>query len=152
MSEVLTREDFSSVLPTTETPTESTPSEESPSEIVLPDLPDPGFLARQCFVYDVDEQRYLYLSGNERIIYPASTIKLLTILYAETLVPMDLVITPGNELELVGENSSFAYRIHLYLTRWDTKISYALLGYGGFLCTPILKKCTVPKLVTMESG
>lgn len=94
---------------TTPAPTETpTPTPTPPP--VIPDYPDPGFLANQYFVYDLQRKAFLKIAGNDDIIYPASTIKLLTILYARTLLTdLEQVVQPGNELELVGENSSIAY-------------------------------------------
>lgn len=63
----------------------------------------------QAFVYDVEAGQYLYVKGESRVLYPASTTKLLTILYALTLLPPDEKVTPGNELELVASGSSIAY-------------------------------------------
>ena len=99
---------------TSETPAVVTPdptptAPPTPSTPTYIDLPKPGFITEQAFVYDVNRGCFLYLSGEETPIYPASTTKLLTILYARTLLPLDLVVTPGNELEMVGENSSLAY-------------------------------------------
>lgn len=74
-----------------------------------PHYPAPDFLCAQSFVYDVQRKSFLFIDGNNRIIYPASTTKLLTILYAQTLLSLDRVVKPGDELELVGPNSSIAY-------------------------------------------
>lgn len=63
----------------------------------------------QAFVYDVKNNEFLYLKGEDDILYPASTTKLLTILYAETLLAPDELITPGDELSLMKENSTIAY-------------------------------------------
>lgn len=66
----------------------------------------------------MEEGFFRYICGEERIIYPASTTKLLTILYALTLLEdMNQKVAPGNELELVGPNSSIAYiKSHHVLT------------------------------------
>ena len=42
--------------------------------------------------------------------------------------------------ESLESDRKWSAGIHSFLTRWDTKISYASLGYWGFLCTPILKE------------
>ena len=85
------------------------PTMTEPTSYVSPGLPEPAFLCDQSFVYDVDKGAFLYLEGNDRTICPASTTKLLTILYARTLLKDDLKVVPGDELDLVGENSSLAY-------------------------------------------
>lgn len=65
--------------------------------------------SKQAFVYDVEMGEFIYKKGAENIIYPASTTKLLTILYALTILSLDEVVTPGNELELIASDSSIAY-------------------------------------------
>ena len=87
----------------------------------LHDKDDPGYIpvsgealdievsAKQAFVYDCNRGEIIYLKGERQVLYPASTTKLLTILCAlEHLSPSE-VITPGDELSLVGEGSSVAY-------------------------------------------
>ena len=91
----------------TETPATST--ETADTTYLYPELPDPQFLCEQCFVYDVQRNCFLYLSGGDKVVYPASTTKLLTILYARTMLSPDLVVVPGNELEMVQPHSSLAY-------------------------------------------
>ena len=70
---------------------------------------DLELLAPQAFVYDCQAGEIVYRKGDDRVVYPASTTKLLTILCAlEHLAPNEL-ITPGDELSLVGAGSSVAY-------------------------------------------
>lgn len=64
--------------------------------------------APHAFVYDMNKKEFLYLSGEGEMIYPASTTKLLTIIYALTLVEPDEVVTIGDELSLLGEHPSLA--------------------------------------------
>lgn len=63
----------------------------------------------QYFVYSVDSGEFVGLRGENERVYPASATKLLTILYALTLIEPAEEVTPGNELTLVGEGSSIAY-------------------------------------------
>lgn len=63
----------------------------------------------QAFVYDVSVDQFIYIKGEDRILYPASTTKLLTALLALEALSPDTVITPGDELSLLGENSTIAY-------------------------------------------
>ena len=63
----------------------------------------------QAFVYDVSNDTIIFTKGEDKVIYPGSTTKLLTALYALSLLPENAVITPGNELSLVKEGSSIAY-------------------------------------------
>ena len=63
----------------------------------------------QAFIYDVSNDTIIFTKGEDKVVYPGSTTKLLTALYALSLLPEDAVITPGNELSLVKEGSSVAY-------------------------------------------
>lgn len=66
-------------------------------------------MAPQAFVYDVSNDTFIFTKGEDKVVYPGSTTKLLTALYALSILPEDAVITPGNELTLVKEGSSIAY-------------------------------------------
>ena len=96
--------------PTPVTPTPVTPTPVTPTPVTpTPVYPQPTvFKARQYFIYDLDDDRMLVVSEGEQKVYPASITKLLTILYAKTLVSLDAKFKPGNEQELLGENSSVA--------------------------------------------
>lgn len=63
----------------------------------------------QAFVYDVSNDTIIFSKGEDKVIYPGSTTKLITALYALTVLDEDDIITPGNELDLVKEGSSIAY-------------------------------------------
>ena len=63
----------------------------------------------QAFVYDVSNDTVIYSKGQETVIYPGSTTKLLTALYALRILSPDEIVTPGDELDLVKEGSSVAY-------------------------------------------
>ncbi len=65
--------------------------------------------ARSAFVYDYTANEILYLKGEDRVIYPASTTKLLTALTVLQILAPETVITPGEELSLVQSGSSLAY-------------------------------------------
>ena len=68
-----------------------------------------GITAKSYFIYDCAAQEFVSIHGEKKIVYPASTTKLLTALYALTLLSPDELITPGDELSQVGEGSSIAY-------------------------------------------
>ncbi len=70
---------------------------------------DIDILSGQAFVYDVANHEFIYKKGEELVVYPASTTKLLTILFALELLGLDEIITPGSELALVASDSSIAY-------------------------------------------
>ncbi len=63
----------------------------------------------QAFVYDIESGEFLYKKGEKTVVYPASTTKLLTILYALELLSPDEIVAPSNELELVAKDSSIAF-------------------------------------------
>lgn len=65
--------------------------------------------SEQAFVYDLNAGGFTYIKGADRVLYPASTTKLLTIIYALTLLEPDEFVTPGDEISLVPDGSSVAY-------------------------------------------
>lgn len=65
--------------------------------------------APQAFVYDVNEEMFLLLKGEDKVIYPASTTKLLTALLALEYLSPDEVITCGEEVAFIESGSSVAY-------------------------------------------
>lgn len=65
--------------------------------------------APQCFVFDTQSGELIYMKGKGEKLYPASTTKLLTIMYALTVLDPEMLVTPGDELSLVGEFSTIAY-------------------------------------------
>ena len=70
---------------------------------------DVDLRSENAFVYDVKNDRIIFRKGEEKIVYPASTTKLLTALYALEIMEPDKLITPSDELELVASGSSIAY-------------------------------------------
>ena len=65
--------------------------------------------APQAFVYDCESETLIYRKGEDRVVYPASTTKLLTALCALEYLSPDEIVTPGDELSLVEAGSSLAY-------------------------------------------
>jgi D-alanyl-D-alanine carboxypeptidase (penicillin-binding protein 5/6) len=63
----------------------------------------------QGFVYDVQNDCFVFSKGESKVVYPGSTSKLITILYALSVLPPEKVITAGDELDFVKEGSSIAY-------------------------------------------
>ena len=53
---------------------------------------------------------FTYSDNDDPIVYPASTTKLLGILVALETLPADTIITPGNEINLIGRLSIFNRR------------------------------------------
>lgn len=65
--------------------------------------------AEYLAVYDLTADRTLYTTGDEQQIYPASTTKLFTILYALTIVNESDVFKVGKEIEIAPYDSSKAW-------------------------------------------
>ena len=63
----------------------------------------------QGFVYDVQKNQIVFTKGEDKVIYPGSTSKLLTALFSLSVLPKETVITAGEELSFVKEGSSVAY-------------------------------------------
>jgi D-alanyl-D-alanine carboxypeptidase (penicillin-binding protein 5/6) len=63
----------------------------------------------QGFVYSVSDDTVIFTKGENKVVYPASTTKLLTAIYSLSVLSKNEIITPSDELELVGEGSSIAY-------------------------------------------
>lgn len=87
--------------------------------------------APQAFVYNLDTDEFLYLRGEGEPLSPASTTKLLTITYAMTLLSPDELITPGDELSLVGEFSTYAYVRPIHTLSAEMLIEGMLLPSGN---------------------
>lgn len=67
-------------------------------------------IAPQAFVYSGETGKIVYLRGSEKIIYPASTTKLLSILCALNILDENELVTPNEDaLSLVAEHSSLAF-------------------------------------------
>ena len=80
-------------------------------------IPSEQLRSGQVFVYDVSASEFLYEKGTELPIAPASITKLLTALYALSVMPLDELIQPRDELDLIAADSSIAYiKTHHTLT------------------------------------
>lgn len=87
--------------------------------------------AAQAFIYDAQIGKYLYLRGADKILYPASTTKLLTALYALELLEPDMKVTPGAELKLKNEQSAIAFVKEHHTLTVEMLIEGMLLPSGG---------------------
>ena len=95
---------------TAERPSANLHGEDSENVIVyLEEAISVNIVSPQAFVYDVSNDTIIFTKGEDKVVYPGSTTKLLTALYALSVLPADAVITPGSELNLVKEGSSVAY-------------------------------------------
>ncbi len=68
-----------------------------------------GIKSPQGFVYDVRNNELVFSKGEGKVVYPGSTTKLLTALFALSVLPADTVVTAGDELDFVKSGSSLAY-------------------------------------------
>ncbi|MBQ8207923.1 MAG: D-alanyl-D-alanine carboxypeptidase [Clostridia bacterium] len=87
--------------------------------------------AAQAFIYDADLGKYLYLRGSDKILYPASTTKLLTALYALELLSPEELITPGEELTFKNEQSAIAFIKEHHTLSVEMLIEGMMLPSGG---------------------
>lgn len=65
--------------------------------------------SKQSFVYDVSNDCFVFTKGENKVVYPGSTSKLITALYALTMLDSESVVTAGDELNFVKSGSSIAY-------------------------------------------
>ena len=63
----------------------------------------------QGFVYDVKNNCFVFSKGEDKVVYPGSISKLITALYALSVLSADEIITAGDELDFVKTGSSIAY-------------------------------------------
>jgi len=63
----------------------------------------------QGFVYDVQNDCFVFTKGEGKVVYPGSTSKLITALYALSVLAPEKVIIAGDELDFVKPGSSIAY-------------------------------------------
>ena len=87
--------------------------------------------ASQIFVYSISDSKFLYEKGTDKQIVPASITKLLTALYALEVMPHDSVITPKDELQLIGKGSSIAYITTSHKLTLEMLIEGMLLPSGN---------------------
>ena len=93
-------------LPATEPPTQ-TPTE-APTKQPEPDKY--GVSARQYFVFDCESRDFIAINCEESDkVYPASVTKLFSAFVALQYLDPEEIITAGDELDLIAEDSSLAY-------------------------------------------
>ena len=71
---------------------------------------DKEITAEFVALYDVTADEFIYLKNGTKKCYPASTTKILTAVVASQIITdPQTVITVGDEIEMIGEDSSTAY-------------------------------------------
>ena len=105
-----------------------------PTEPEGPGIPAEGVTlsAKRYFVYDVERDRFLAISGSENNpVYPASITKLFSAYVALQYLDPETVITAGDELDLVRPGSSLAYIKKGHRLRVDMLVEGMLLPSGN---------------------
>lgn len=69
---------------------------------------DDDISSKYAVLYDTESDTILYTKNADEKCYPASTTKLLTAVVAYKLLDMDELISVGDEITLIGEDSSIA--------------------------------------------
>lgn len=87
--------------------------------------------SEQAFIYELETNRFIYLKGEESIVYPASTVKLLTALFALSQMPADELITVGDEVSMIGKDSSIAYVREGHVLTLEMLIQGMLIASGN---------------------
>ncbi len=72
------------------------------------ELNDEYIMSKYAVLYDAATDTVTYKKSAQKKCYPASTTKLLTAIVASKLLDEDKVITVGDEINMIGEDSSIA--------------------------------------------
>ena len=101
-----------------------------------------GITAQSAVLYDCASGNILVRQKMDNLVYPASTVKMLTALTVLRYVPLTDVVTVGEELNLVQPHSSLAYLaqgqqltvdmlLHALLIPSGNDAAYTLAAYTG---------------------
>lgn len=124
----------STVPPTTIPPTEAptqTPTE-APTEPPATKPNKYGVTARDYFVFDCESGDFIEISGTEsKKIYPASITKLFSAFVALQYLDPEEIITAGDELDLIAEDSSLAYILKGHQLTAEMLVEGMLLPSGN---------------------
>lgn len=86
---------------------------------------------KYVFLYDATHDKVLYNDGGSEKCYPASTTKILTAIVAQAVIPEDMEITVGEEINLIGADSSVAYLRVGYVMNLKMLLQALLLPSGN---------------------
>lgn len=134
-SEEMAGEESASALESTERPTAAADATAADGT-VLP------IQAQSAVVYDCSTKTIIASKNERNAVYPASTVKLMAALVAAENVPLETVITVGDELDLVEPGSSLAGLkrgdqltmndlLHALLIPSGNDASYTIAAYTG---------------------
>ena len=87
--------------------------------------------SEQAFIYDCNSCSILYTKGGDRVVYPASTSKMISILCAMQYLDPDEIIMVGDEQSLVDAQSSRAYISRGQRLRVEQLVEGMLLPSGN---------------------
>ncbi len=97
---------------------------EKAPDLLLSGEREPEIPSRAAVMLDVTENRLLYRKNPDERLAPASLTKLLTAITALTLMPENAACTVGDEIDLIGANSSVCY----LQKGWTLPLSSLLAG------------------------
>ncbi len=93
-------------------------------------------------LYDATADEFIYLKNADKKCYPASTTKLLTAIVASQIIKdPDTVITVGDEITLIGEDSSIAYLEQGMQLTFEMLLDALLLPSGNDAAYTIAVNC-----------
>lgn len=87
--------------------------------------------AQSAVLYDCTDGKIIASKNEDNLVYPGSTAKLMTALLAIEHIPLDTVITVGDELDLVEAGSSLAYIQKGHQLTMQTLLEGALIPSGN---------------------
>lgn len=108
-TEPITTEPITTEPVTTAPETSATPEIDTSLQMLQSVMTSASRDADYITLYDLTDNRLLYSTGEDQMIYPASTTKLLTLLYALTVVDADDIFKVGREIEIAPADSSKAW-------------------------------------------
>lgn len=82
-------------------------------------------------LYDATNDKILYEKNANEKCYPASTTKLLTAIVSQKIIPEDMEITVGDEIDMIDEESSIAYLQKGYVLNYEMLLQGLLLPSGN---------------------
>ena len=99
----------------------------------------------QGFVYDVKNNCFIFAKGKNRVVYPGSTSKLITALYALSVLDSEKVVTAGDELDFVNPEiaSDFAKLMDIQSKSETTQILIEKLAEDWLEKTQELEKIII---------
>lgn len=92
---------------------------------------DEKITSAYVLLYDATNDKILYEKNANEKCYPASTTKLLTAIVSQKIIPEDMEITVGDEIDMIGEDSSVAYLQKGYVMNYEMLLQGLLLPSGN---------------------